>query len=247
MIEIVTLLLFLSVMQAAGPAEQQYSLAVKAIAARDNANALGYLEAALTADPDNIRYASDYRQLLIQTKQYDRGTNFFDKLVQAHPQAANAHLNYGFVYVDKIPDSGSITQVILANKALSHFSKAIELKRSWIALYTRGNSYMYWPRIFNRTHLAVADLEEAMKIQKADRTKSYYIRSYISLGDAYWKMDNLEKARSVWREGLTVFPDNPQLKARLAANGDGLKALIDDTYDPNKRVDTNLKELWTEQ
>jgi hypothetical protein len=30
----------------------------------------------------------------------------------------------------------------------------------------------------------------------------------------------------------------------MAAEGDGLKAVIDDTYDITKRVDTSLRELW---
>src|SRR5262245_36833453 len=202
------------------------------------------LEAALSADADNIRYGSEYRQAVIGAKEYDRSLKFFEKLVADNPTAANAYLNYGFAYVDKIPAAGSITQVILANTALSHFSKSIELKRSWIALYTRGNSYLYWPKIFGRAHLGVADLEDAMKMQKAGKLRVYHVRAYISLGDGYWKMDDTPKAKAVWREGLKLFTNNAQLKARLSKDGDDLKTYIDDTLDPNKRVDTDLHELW---
>src|SRR5438105_1684339 len=113
---------------------------------------------------------------------------------------------------DKIPAAGSITQVILANTALSHFTKSIEIKPSWIALYTRGNSYLYWPKIFNRAHLGVADLEQAMKIQKSEKLHSYHARAYVSLGDGYWKMDDIAKAKAVWQEGQKLFPANAQLK-----------------------------------
>ena len=54
------------------------------------------------------------------------------------------------------------------------------------------------------------------------------------------------RATSTWQEGLTQFPDNAALKARLSKQGDDLKALFDAAYDPNKRVDTSLKDLWTE-
>jgi tetratricopeptide (TPR) repeat protein len=208
---------------------------------------LAKLETALSADADNIRYASEYRQAVIQMKEYDRSLKFFEKLVADHPTAPNAYLNYGFAYVDKIPAAGSITQVILANTALSHFSKSIELKRSWIALYTRGNSYLYWPKIFGRAHLGVDDLEEAMKMQKADKLRSYHVRVYISLGDGYWKMDDTPKAKSIWQEGLKLFPNNAQLKARISKDGEELKTYIDDVLDPNKRVDTDLHELWEAQ
>ena len=49
------------------------------------------------------------------------------------------------------------------------------------------------------------------------------------------------------RAGLSQFPNNAALKARLAAQGDQLKAIMDASYDPNKRVDTSLQDLWTNQ
>lgn len=208
------------------------------------ADALQALEQALAANPDDLRAGNDYRMAVIKAGQYDRALEFFTQLVASHPSAANAHLNFGFEYVDKIPAAGSITQVILANNALTQFTRALELKPTWIGYYTRGNSYLYWPRIFGRTKLGIADLEEALKIQKAEPKRSYHVRVYVALGDGYYKMDDFEKATAVWKDGLAEFPDNAALKQRLSAQGDALKLLIDEAYDPNKRVDTNLQELW---
>jgi len=206
---------------------------------------LGRLEAALTSAPDDLKAGNDYRMAVIQAKAYDRAIAFFQKLVTANPAAANAHLNYGFAYVDKIPDAGAITQVILANNALGEFTKSIEIKPSWIGLYTRGNSYLFWPRIFNRTHLGIDDLNEALKMQKAVPKQPYHVRVYIALGDGYWKIDDLTAAANTWREGLAQFPGNAQLQARLSRQGDDLKTLIEAGYDPAKRVDTSLDDLWT--
>jgi tetratricopeptide (TPR) repeat protein len=240
--------LFLLVAMAAGGApaspEGSFQAALKARAAGDWASALTSFEAALALDPDNLRYGSEYRQAVIQTKEHERCLQFFEKLVAGHATAANAYLNYGFAYVDKMPVAGSITQVILANGALAQFSKAIEVSPNWLAYYTRGNSYLFWPKIFGRTPLGIADLEKALAIQKKEAKKSYHLRVYVSLGDAYWKMDDLEKARATWNEGLREFPGNPALDARLSRNGDQLKAYIDDAFDPSKRVDTNLSEMW---
>lgn len=207
---------------------------------------LSRLEATLAADPDNLRKGNDYRMAVIATNQYDRSLQFFAKLTADHPNASNAYLNYAFAYVDKIPAAGSVTQVIMANNALNMFTRAIELQPSWIGYCTRGKSYLYWPVVFDRTRLGVADLEEAMKIQKADKKRNYYVHTYIFLGDGYWKMGNLPKALAVWKEGLAEFPDNADLKARLSKQGDDLKAVIDDALDYSKRVDTNLHELWGE-
>src|SRR5205807_6978321 len=106
------------------------------------ADALTVLEQAVEARPDDLRAGNDYRMAVIQAAQYDRALAFFQKLMTAHPSSANAHLNYGFAYVDKIPVAGSITQVILANNALGEFSKSLEQQPSWIGYYTRGNSYL---------------------------------------------------------------------------------------------------------
>ena len=242
-------LLFVSAAAYGTPAspEASFQAAVKARAAGDIQTALAGFETALALDPDNIQYGSEYRQAVIQAKDYERSLKFFEKLVADHPNSAKAHLNYGFAYVDKIPASGSITQVILANTALTEFTKSIDLSPSWIAYYTRGNSYLFWPKVFLRASLGVADLEKAYSMQKAGPKRTYHVRVYISLGDGYWKTDNLEKARAIWSEGLREFPDNAQLKARLARSGDDLKTYIDNDLDPSKRVDTDLKELWASE
>jgi tetratricopeptide (TPR) repeat protein len=225
-----------------------FDAAMKAVAAKDDAAALPLFEAALSAEPDNLQYSNEYRKAVIRTGEHDRAIDFYDKLTAAHPQAAFAWLNYGYAYVDKIPAAGSITQVILANQSLTNFTKSIEVKRTWIALYTRGNSYLYWPKIFGRSPLGVADLEEAVALAKREpKRKKVYVRSWIALGDGYLKTEQLEKAKATWREGQQLFGENPQLQARLARDGEELEKYIYDQLDPNKRVDTNLAPLWEEE
>lgn len=218
--------------------------AMAAVQSNDFAKALHCLELAIADEPDNVRYASEYRQVIIRSKDFDRSIDYFAKLLANYPNSANLHLNYGFAYVDKIPAAGSITQVILANTALGEFSKAVEIDPSWIALYTRGASYLFWPKLFNKAPLGVADLERALALQHNSPKKSYFVRTYIALGDGYCKMDQIDKARETWQEGLRQFPNNPQLKDRLSLQGDQLITLIANNFDPNKRVDTDLREIW---
>src|SRR6266853_2102371 len=142
--------LFICSLFAADPgADIRFQEGLKALNSKDFQTALDQLEGALSADAANVRYGSEYRQAIIQTGKYYRSLKFFDALVKQHPSASNAWLNYGLAYVDKIPAAGSITQVILANTALRDFTRAIRLKPSWIAYYTRGNSYLFWPKIFH--------------------------------------------------------------------------------------------------
>ena len=200
-----------------------------ATAQGSNGADIAKLEQALAASPDDLRAGNDYRMEIIKAAQYDRALDFFKQLVASNPTAANAHLNYGFGYVDKIPAAGSITQVILANNALTQFTRSLELRPSWIGYYTRGNSYLFWPKIFGRTKLGIADLEEAMKIQKAEAKRSYHVRTYIALGDGYFKMDDVARATAIWKEGLSLFPGNEALKQRVVATPEGVQRLLDAT------------------
>ena len=219
----------------------------QSLAAGDLPAALEHMEAALAADPDNLRYASEYRHAVIRAGAYDRALDFFAKLVADHPGSAFAWLNYGYVYVDKMPSAGAITQVILANDALQQFTRSVELKASWIALYTRGNSYLYWPKIFGRGPLAVADLERAVAISKSEPKRAYHAHAYAALGEAYWRTDQPESARATWEAGARLFPQDAVLKALLSRQGDDLEAFIADQVDRTKRVDTDLRELWEDQ
>jgi tetratricopeptide (TPR) repeat protein len=234
---------------ASATAPPALAAALQKVAAHDDAAALPLFEAALAADPDSLEAASEYRQAVIRLGAYDRALAFFAKLVADHPRSAAAELNYGYAYVDEIPAAGAITRVILANDALGHFTRSLELQKTWLGLYTRGNSYLYWPKVFGRGPLAVADLEEAVAMSKQGAKRVYHVRAYVALGDGYWRTDQKEKARATWQEGLKRFPDDGQLKARLARlarDTEELDAYLYDQLDPNQRVDTNLRELWAE-
>jgi hypothetical protein len=218
-----------------------------AAAPADPGAALGQMEAALAADPDNLRYASEYRHAVIRAGAYDRELDFFENLVTNHPRSAFAWLNYGYAYVDKMPAAGAITQVILANDALQKFTRSLELKETWIALYTRGNSYLYWPKVFGRGPLAVADLERAVAIGRTEPKRAYHAHAYAALGDGYWRTDQPARARAIWEEGARLFPQDEKLRARLARQGDELEAYLADQLDRTKRVDTDLRELWEDR
>ena len=71
------------------------------------------------------------------------------------------------------------------------------------------------------------------------------LRVYGSLGDGYWKIDESGKRRGRrGRQGLSEFPDDAPRSRNDWRAGRALKDGFEDALDPNKRVDTNLKELW---
>ena len=177
---------------------------------------------------------------------YERAQAFFDQLVKAHPGAANAYLNYAFALVDRLPTEGAITQVILANDSLGQFGKALELEESWLGYYSRGHAYLFWPPIFGRAEMGITDLERAVKIaEEAGEAKPYHARAWAALGDGFWRLESVEQARDVWKQGLALYPEDPELLARWQReNRDELDAYLNTHYDTSARVATHLREIY---
>lgn len=214
-----------------------------AAAAREACPRLDALEAAARAEPESARRASEYRQTVILCGDHERARAFFARLAAAHPRSANVALNHGYAHVDAIPAAGAISRVVLADHAIDQFTRAIELEPSWLALFTRGNAYLYWPKVFGRLPLALADLERAAAVARAEGVRPFQVRGWVALGDAYWKEGRPDRARAAWQEGVALFGADPRLAARLAAEGEALATLVEADLDPGKRVDTDLSML----
>src|SRR5262249_22681058 len=84
-------------------ANPDFERGMKALADKDYATALGYLEQALKAEPDNLQFGSEYRQALLKQAKalhpkegapgdWDRGLKFFETLTAANPKASAAWL-----------------------------------------------------------------------------------------------------------------------------------------------------------
>lgn len=229
---------------AAANAEEAYRQGMEKVAAEDWPAALELLEKAVVAEPSNLRYGTDYRQAVIEAGEHDRCIAFFEQLVTEHPKEPSLLMNFGYAHVDKIPVEGSITQVILANTALTHFTAALELEETWLGRYTRGNSYLYWPAIFGRTQLGIDDLERAIEMAKATEKRSYHGRAWAALGDGHWRLEDPEKAQEIYRQGLELYPESRELKERAALEGEALDAYMEALFDTNNRVGTHLREIW---
>ena len=203
-------------------------------------------EAALAADPDNLRPRSEYRQGGDRRGEYDRAIDFFEKLVTDHPQAANAWLNYGYAYVDKIPAAGSITQVILANTRADpvHASRS-SCEQSWLALFTRGNSYLYWPKIFGRAPLGVADLEKAVAHLARRSRRSESTRAPGSpWATATGRPISSTRRRRSGRRGCGSSPASRSSQARLGARGRGARGATSTSSSiPTSGSTPNLRSL----
>jgi tetratricopeptide (TPR) repeat protein len=101
-------------------------------------------------------------------------------------------------------------------------------------------------RFSGRTPLAVADLDKAIAYSRQTAKRSYHARAYVALGDAYWRLSDLKKARQIWQEALQLFPGNELLQVRLQQEDKALNTLLTANFEQGKRVDTNVSGIWEE-
>jgi tetratricopeptide (TPR) repeat protein len=143
-----------------------------------------------------------------------------------------------------VPTSGEIRRLYLGRDAINALTKSIALRPTVTAYYLRGLINLYYNRlIFKRTDKGVADLEHALSIAPSDASPLLLSQVYLALGDGYFRLEQLTKARQAWAAGLEKFPGDARLAGRLAASGSRLADLVTDHLYTGNRVDTTLEGM----
>jgi len=202
-------------------------------------------EARLAQDPASLRVAAEYRQLVIETGRYDRSIKMFERLARDPRGGANRFVNLALANVDKVPVSGSVRRALLGRDALDALTRAIALEPTDLAYLIRGLVNLYYDQfVFHRTDKGVADLETARKLSAAHPEVPYARRILVALGDGYWRLNQHDKARDIWREGQALCPEVEGFRVRLEARDAQIPDIIERALDAGVRVDTTLRELF---
>ena len=207
------------------------------------------LEVAMDKDPSRLALSNYYRLKASKDKQYERSIAYFKKAVEVkHAKVNEMFYNLAFAYIDKIPSVGPMGAGFLSKRAIKQFQHVLDLHPDdWISTYGIGMNYLHWPDYFKKNHNAMVYLEDATKLQTGTELKPYYILTYIRLGDAYAKNGKLEEAYSVWEEGLTRYPDHPDLAMRFSTPRNEIGSAIRLLYNPNNsigEINTDISVLW---
>ena len=209
-------------------------------------SSLTALETRVTSEPENLKIAAEYRQAIIPADEYDRAIKLFDGLTKRPGAGPHAFLSLGLAYIDKLPAVGAFRRISLGNNATAAITHSIELEPSDVAYLIRGLINLHFERgPFHRTPEGVADLETALRLAR-HKERPYVARIYLALGDGYWRLKNPAKAREVWRDGQTGFPDNARLRSRLTSPDSVITQTIATELDAGLRVDTSLKDVLTD-
>ncbi len=103
---------------------------------------------------------------------------------------------------------------------------------------------MYWPLIFGRTPLGIADLERAIELAAEHEPRPYHGLAWAALGDGYWRLEDREKMSEGWARGLELYPGTSELEARLAREGEEIDDYLSLHFETTTRVQTHLKQVF---
>ena len=198
-------------------------------------------EQSIAADPENLKLAADYRQLTMGAGLYDRAIDFLKKLARQKGSGPNVQINLALAYVDKAPPAGDIRRLYLGRDAMNALTQSIALRPTALAYYMRGQINLYYNRfIFHRTDKGVADLTQALSMLTSETPPGLASSAYRALGDGYYRLENLAKAREAWSTGAAKFPDDAGLKMRLESEGQTLLVIVAKALSVDRRSDTSL-------
>jgi tetratricopeptide (TPR) repeat protein len=214
---------------------------------------LGSMEEKLRAAPDGWSLGSAYRARCAEYALHDRAIKFFEKVAADHGDHLPTQVQFSCTYVDKIPTCGGIAAVVskgtLANNSLKQLNRVLERHPDlWVGYYCRAMNHLHWPKSLGHSDDAADDFRKCIDLQAADAAgpaaRPHYVRAHVGLGDALTKDKEYAKAREAWRTGLTLFPDHPDLLARLATEGDDAQLdFVESHRSLEAAIDTDLSFL----
>jgi tetratricopeptide (TPR) repeat protein len=203
---------------------------------------LDMLERAVGANPEDLRAAAAYRQAAIDAGQFDRSIKFLNKLAGRRGSGPNVKLSLALAYVDKVPTVGDFRKLYLGRDAINAATKSIDQRPTMLAYYVRGLVNIYYNNfIFHRVPRGIDDFKKALAMVTPATSPFALWHLYMSLGDAYWRLEDHAMARDVWAQGLALVPDSAELARRVQADDAHAGSIVGRALDPGVRVDTSLR------
>ena len=132
---------------------------------------------------------------------------FLTKAINLHPRYVNGYLDLGVVY-------GKLGEL---EKAEECWNKVQEIYPDHP--YVKQNFHLLGLTYHRKAmDLLPRDINESIRfLEKATKVDPENADNWYDLGDAYAKVDQLEKARAAWTKTLQLQPDHKEAKQRLSA------------------------------
>jgi len=145
-----------------------------------------------------------------------------ERRTEAQPDSEGAHLELAMGYLQKIFDSGNSPESGLwAGKLDKTYDRALEINdTSWNARFGKAVSLSNWPAFLGKQNEAIRQFEILREQQSVSPDKGGFAETYLYLGNLYQQTGQADKARGVWEEGSSRFPEHSGLQGQLNPDGD---------------------------
>lgn len=142
----------------------------------------------------------------------------FEERAKSNPNDPKAQLELGKAYLAKVFKVGAGPEAGLwATKADKSFDKALAIDdHDWTSRYYKAMSLSNWPPFMGKQNEAIANFETLVKQQDAMPSQPMHAQTHLLLGNMHMAMGEKQKALAAWQKGLSIFPDNEELKKQIA-------------------------------
>lgn len=141
----------------------------------------------------------------------------YEERARQFPNDPKAHTELGKAYLQLTQRAGNGPEAgVWGTKADKEFDKALALDdHDWSARFTKAVSLSFWPPALGKQGEAISHFETLVRQQEELPVQSNFSETYVFLGNMYAQTGEKAKAVATYQQGLTLFPDNAELKKRL--------------------------------
>jgi len=152
-------------------------------------------------------------------EQLDRAIADLEERFKNNPQVADCSAVLGTAYLRKAGLSKDMRdQAMFGMKADQTYDAALAADPAhWEARYMKAVGMSYWPSTMNNGKEVLERFTSLIQDQEQQPAQPQFSQTYVRLGDEYRKAGQIEYAQQVWQRGAVQFPDDPELKRKLAS------------------------------
>lgn len=143
----------------------------------------------------------------------DEAVAWFEQRAADAPNDPDVQVELGTAYVQKILEAGGGPLAgKWAMKADKAWDRALEIDdHHWGARFRKAIGLSFWPPIFGKQNEAISHFETLIAQQEAGAAQPHFVETYKLLGNMYVQAGKADQAAALWKKGLELFPNDPDL------------------------------------